>query len=140
MPAIAEETKLVLVRLELPADVQRKFRVEASREGLGIGEDGTSSGRGMDGRTNGRGAVMATIRRSPRNAARRPSSSGYWTGGRSRSNTATSSPCRRTGTAGASRSMRAGASIKWTCYSSNRLTMRTCPRMLRRRPRATGPD
>lgn len=36
MPAIAEETKLVLVRLELPADVQRKFRVEASREGLSM--------------------------------------------------------------------------------------------------------
>jgi len=36
MPAIADEPKLMLVRLELPADVQRKFRVEASREGLSM--------------------------------------------------------------------------------------------------------
>jgi hypothetical protein len=36
VPAIAEETKLMLVRLELPPDVQRKFRVEASREGLSM--------------------------------------------------------------------------------------------------------
>jgi hypothetical protein len=36
MPAIAEETKLVLVRLEIPVNVQKQFRVEASREGLSM--------------------------------------------------------------------------------------------------------
>jgi plasmid stability protein len=36
MPAIAEETGLELVRLEMPSEVHKQFRVEAAKEGLSM--------------------------------------------------------------------------------------------------------
>ena len=36
MPAVAEETGLKLVRLELTPDVHKQFRVEAAKEGLSM--------------------------------------------------------------------------------------------------------
>lgn len=36
MPAVAEEIGLKLVRLEMPPDVHKQFRVEAAKEGLSM--------------------------------------------------------------------------------------------------------
>ena len=36
MPATTEERGLKLVRLELPPDVQKQFRVEAAKEGMSM--------------------------------------------------------------------------------------------------------
>ena len=36
MSAVVEETGLKLVRLELPTDVHKQFRVEAAKEGLSM--------------------------------------------------------------------------------------------------------
>ena len=36
MPAVAEETELKLVRLELPPEVHKQFRIEAAKEGLSM--------------------------------------------------------------------------------------------------------
>ena len=36
MSAVAEETGLKLVRLEIPPDVHKQFRIEAAKEGLSM--------------------------------------------------------------------------------------------------------
>jgi hypothetical protein len=36
VPTATQETGLKLVRLELPPDVQRQFRIEAAKEGLSM--------------------------------------------------------------------------------------------------------
>jgi hypothetical protein len=36
MPAVVEETGLKLVRLEMPPEVHRQFRVESAKEGLSM--------------------------------------------------------------------------------------------------------
>jgi hypothetical protein len=36
MPAVAEERDMMLVRLEIPTDVHKQFRVEAAKEGVSM--------------------------------------------------------------------------------------------------------
>ena len=47
MPATTQERGLKLVRLELPPDVQKQFRIEAAKEGMSMAGIGAANCRGV---------------------------------------------------------------------------------------------